>query len=85
VDWDIVPVADQNGIIVTYTVTYKALPDGSPQTVVVSALTTRANLTGLTKYRNYSVTVFASTAKGNGNASQPIIVITDEDGRLSFA
>ena len=83
-DWDIVPVSDQNGIIVTYTVTYKLLPDETPQTVLVTALTSQVNLTDLKKYRNYSIRVFASTAKGNGNASQPIIVITDEDGRLSF-
>ena len=84
VDWDIVPIADQNGIILTYTVMYMALPDGSPQSTVVIAPTTQANLTGLTKYRNYSIKVFASTAKGDGNASEPIIVITDEDSKLSI-
>ena len=82
-DWDTVPVANQNGIILIYTVTYKALPDGSPQSAVVSAPTAEMNLTGLMKYRNYSITVFASTAKGNGNASEPIIIITDEDSKLS--
>ena len=30
VDWDIVSVTDQNGIILTYTVTYMALPDETP-------------------------------------------------------
>ena len=83
-DWYTVPVADQNGIILTYTVTYKALPSGSPQTALVSAPTTQASLTSLMKYRNYSITVFASSAKGNGPASQPIIVITDQDGKLSI-
>ena len=82
-DWDTVPVANQNGIILIYTVAYKALPDESPQSAVVSAPTTEMNLTGLMKYRNYSITVFASTAKGNGNASEPIIIITDEDSKLS--
>ena len=84
-DWDIVPVTDQNGIILTYTVTYKALAGGIPQSTVVIAPTTQANLSGLTKYRSYSITVFASTAKGDGNASEPIIVITDEDSKLSIA
>ena len=83
-DWYTVPVADKNGIILTYTVTYKALPGGSPQTALVSAPTTQASLTSLMKYRNYSITVFASSAKGNGPASQPIIVITDQDGKLSI-
>ena len=85
VDWDIVPVTDQNGIILTYAVTYKALAGGIPQSTVVIAPSTQANLTGLTKYRSYSITVFASTAKGDGNASEPIIVITDEDSKLSIA
>ena len=84
VDWDIVPVTDQNGIILTYTVTYMALPDKATQSKVVIAPTTQANLTGLIKYRNYSITVFSSTAKGDGNVSEPIIVITDEDSKLSI-
>ena len=84
VGWDIVPVADQNGIILTYTVTYMALPDKTTQSKVVIAPTTQANLTGLIKYRNYSITVFSSTAKGDGNVSEPIIVITDEDSKMSI-
>ena len=83
-DWDIVPVADQNGIVLTYTVTYMVLPDETPQSIVLIAAITQANLTGLTKYRNYSITVFASTAKGDGNVSEPIIVITDEDSKFSI-
>ena len=50
-----------------------------------------ATLTGLKKFTNYSITVFASTAKegggGGGGAggrkSEPIIVITDEDRKNS--
>ena len=48
------------------------------------APTTQANLTGLIKYRNCSITVFSSTAKGDGNVSEPIIVITDEDSKMSI-
>ena len=84
VQWSNVPTADQNGAILSYTVTYKALPDGSPQTKVVSAPTTQVALMGLNKYTNYSITVFASTVKGNGNASEPVIVTTDEDSTFSF-
>ena len=84
VDWDIVPVADQNGIVLTYTVTYMVLPDKTPQSIVLIAAITQANLTGLMKYRNYSITVFASAAKGDGNVSEPIIVITDEDSKFSI-
>jgi len=79
VHWSNVPAADQNGVILSYTVTFKALPDSSPQTKVVSAPTTQVTLTGLNEYTIYSITVFASTVKGDGNVSKPIVVITDED------
>jgi len=82
VRWGNVPESDQNGIILSYTVDYKALPNGSPQTAVVNAPTTHVTLTGLNEYTNYSITVFASTMKGDGNTSVPIIVITDEDSKF---
>ena len=66
-----------------YTVTYTELPDGSPITQVVIAPKRNATLPGLKKFTNYSITVFASTAKGGGNRSEPIIVITDEDSKYN--
>ena len=85
VDWDTVPVADQNGIILSYTVTYTALPGGIPRTAVVSAPISHVTLRGLEEHTNYSILVFASTVKGDGNASNPIIVTTDEDSKLPKA
>ena len=84
VQWGDVPAADQNGIILSYTVTYKALPGGTPKTKVVIAPTTEVTLTDLNEFTNYSIIVFASTVKGDGNGSEPIIVITDEDSKLLF-
>ena len=85
VDWDNVPVVDQNGIILRYTVRYAALPGGIPRTVVVSAPITHVTLRGLKEHTNYSILVFASTVKGDGNASDPVIVTTDEDSKLPKA
>ena len=82
VQWDDVSQRDQNGIILSYTVTYKTLPGGTPTTEVVHTPTKQVTLTGLKKYTNYSITVFASTVKGDGNVSEPIIVITDEDSKF---
>ena len=62
-------------------VTYTELPGGISQTVVVSSPTTHIVLTGLEEYTNYSILVFAATVKGDGNASDPIIVTTDEDSK----
>ena len=78
-------MADQNGIILTYTVTYTALPGGIPKTAVLSAPTSHVTLRTLEEYTNYRILVFASTVKGDGNASDPIIVTTDEDSELPKA
>ena len=66
-----------------YTVTYAELPSGDSGKEIVIAPRTNATLTGLKKYTSYSITVFASTAKGGGNKSEPIIVITDEDRKYN--
>ena len=63
-----------------YTVTYRALPSGFQQTVIVAAPAHQTTLTGLNKYTNYSITVFASTCK-DGNVSAPIFIVTDEDSK----
>ena len=80
VQWDHVPAAHQNGAMLYYTVTYRALPSGLRQTVVVAAPAHQTRLTGLNKYTNYSITVFASTCK-DGNVSAPIFIVTDEDSK----
>ena len=84
VQWADVNATDQNGIILSYTVGYTALPGGSEETKVVNAPATDTTLTGLNEFTNYSITVFASTVKGDGNASAPITVITDEDSKCAF-
>ena len=82
VSWGEVPFPDQNGVIRSYTVTYRALSSNSSQTKNVTAPASQATLTGLNEYTNYSITVFASTSKGGGNQSTPIVVITDEDSKF---
>ena len=82
VQWDSVPAENRNGIIMSCRVTYKEFPGGNTNSRVANATTTQATLTGLKKYTNYSIAVFASTLKGDGNASEPIIVITGEDSRF---
>ena len=82
VSWGQVPFPDQNGVIVSYTVTYSWLPSGLLERKTVSAAANQTTLTGLNEYTNYSITVFASTSKGEGNQSTPIVVITDEDSKF---
>ena len=85
VSWGDVPFSDQNGVIVSYTVTYRALPSGPTKTKVLTASADQTTLTGLNEYTNYSITVLASTSKGGGNQSTPIVVITDEDSKFVIA
>ena len=47
----------------------------------MTAPANQTTLTALNEYTNYSITVFASTSKGGGNQSRPIVVITDEDSK----
>ena len=82
VGWGQVPFLDQNGVIVSYTVTYRWLPSGPAQTKITSVPVNQTTLTGLNKYTYYSITVFASTSKGGGNQSTPVVVITDEDSKF---
>ena len=66
----------------SYTVTYRWLPSGPAQTKNVSAPANQTTLTGLNEYTYYNITVFASTSKGGGIESTPIVVITDEDSKF---
>ena len=84
VSWGQVPLLDQNGVIVSYTITYRALPSGSTLTKIVTAPASQTTLSGLNEYTYYNITVFASTLKGRGRESTPIVVITDEDSKFVF-
>ena len=46
----------------------------------VTVASRNVSFMGLEKYTNYSIQVSAFTVKGEGNQSEPIVVITDEDG-----
>ena len=83
VEWGYVPQADQNGIILSYTVVYWALPDRSLQIKVVNAQTTTVTLTDLTEHTEYLVTVFASTVKGGGDWSKDLTIRVEEDSEFS--
>ena len=84
VEWKEVPAANQNGIITRYTITYQSLTQNHNDIKTVDYPVKQTELSGLRKYVNYSITVFASTVKGKGPASSPIFVITDQDGKYSF-
>ena len=83
VSWGEVPGPDQNGVILSYTVTYYALPSAPEVTKTVVAPITNITLGDLSEFTDYNITVFASTVKGSGPLSAPIIVRTDEDSKYT--
>lgn len=85
VEWGEVPHADQNVVIITYTINYQSLTQTDNGNKTVASLIKKLNLTGLKKFVNYYITLFASTVKGNGKLSGPIYVITDQDSKGFFS
>ena len=84
--WDEVPADKQNGIITGYTITYHSQTENDNGNVQVNGSVHQTELTNLKEYVNYDITVFASTVKGNGPASDPVIVVrTDQDSKHFFA
>ena len=79
--WEEVPVAEQNGIITGYTITYKSQTENDNGNVQVNGFVRQTELRNLKKYVNYNVTVFASTVKGDGPASNLTVVRTDQDSK----
>ena len=80
--WDEVPADQQNGIITGYTITYHSQTENQNGNVQVNGSVRQTDLTNLKEYVNYNITVFASTLKGDGPASDPVIVVrTDQDSK----
>ena len=79
VTWDRVPADQRNGIITGYIVTYQSQTEYDNGNVHVNGSVRVMALTVLKEYVNYNITVFAFTVKGDGPASDPIVVRTDQD------
>ena len=80
VEWDEVPADQQNGIITGYTITYQSKTENDNGNAQVNGSVRETDLKNLKEYVNYNITVFASTVKGDGPASDPVIVVpTDQD------
>ena len=79
--WDEVLGNQQNGIITGYTITYNSQTENDNGNVSAGANDRQTELTGLKEFVNYTITVFASTVKGDGPASDSIVVRTDQDSK----
>ena len=77
--WDDVPAAGKNGIITSYNITYHSLTENYSNSTTVDHPDRQVTLMGLREFVNYSITVFASTVKGNGPESDPVLISTGQD------
>ena len=82
VSWSEVPVADRNGIILSYTVSYQSQTENDSGSENVLHPTRSLELSGLKEFVKYNITVLATTVKGDGPASGVIVVSADQDSKL---
>ena len=82
--WEEVPADQQNSNITGYTITYQSQTENDNGNVQVNGSVRQTELTNLKEYVNYNITVFASTAIGDGPPSNSIVVTTDQDSKLFF-
>ena len=80
--WDEVAPIDQNGVITMYEVMYTPLEDfdGAIMTRTTNVTDYSVLLMHLEEYVNYTISVRAYTSAGAGKYSDPLIVLTNEDG-----
>ena len=80
--WDKMPLERQNGMITGYTITYQSQTENHNGDVPAGPSDRQKEITGLKEYVDYNITVFASTVKGDGPHSTPVIdVRTDQDSK----
>ena len=87
VAWNEVLSADQNGIILTYTVRFQAIESRgvnlstSINTTTIDSRLLQANLTNLKNDTKYNISILASTIKGNGPYSDPVFVTSNQKSK----
>ena len=79
--WGEVPADQRNGIITGYNITYQSQTENDNGNIQAGPNDRQKELTGLKEFVNYTITVSASTVKGEGTASDPIVVTTDQDSK----
>ena len=78
ISWGPPPYEDQNGVIISYTISVSVLETGESFTYTTSDPT--LELTGLKIYTTYIIQVAASTSVGQGPFTQEFNITTLEEG-----
>ena len=75
----------RHGLTLNYEVDYTSTASNVTKSKQVQAPTQFLEIDGLEQNTNYTITVMASTSKGYGPASEPILVATHQDSKSSSA
>lgn len=87
VTWEIIEEKLQYGIILGYRISYKkeasssVVSHGCNEAKVLGGNNRTWILEGLEKFTNYCIQIVGFNSKGDGNISDSICVLTDEDGK----
>ena len=86
ITWQPIPSDHVNGILLDYNVIYRRIdkPNDNISMVTVNSPVLHTELSGLGKYKQYSIQVAGRTAAGLGNFSEPVFVRTEQDGSFYF-
>ena len=79
VSWGPPPYEDQNGVIISYTISVSVQETGESFTYTTSDTT--YSFTALKPYRTYDITIAASTSIGTGPFSSSYVLVTLEEGK----
>lgn len=80
--WEEIPEIDRNGIILSYQVRYQSIREGSSSESVTTN-DVEVDISDLEEYTNYSISVRARTRAGFGGFSDPVMIQTFEDRKLT--
>ena len=83
VTWQPIPPGHVNGMLLAYHVIYQRVDkvNDNISLVIVNSTSLNTELTGLGKYKLYSIQIAGRTVAGLGNFSRPVFVRTEQDGR----
>ncbi|XP_050541670.1 cell adhesion molecule Dscam2 isoform X2 [Daktulosphaira vitifoliae] len=81
ISWDLPPLINRNGKIQGFKVSYQPIEDWYEKNDYETKITTAQYTTiqALSKYTNYSISVYPFTSKGDGIHSVPVYCKTEED------
>ena len=86
ITWQPIPSDHVNEILLDYDVIYRRIDKlkDNISMVTVNSTILHTELSGLGKYKQYSIQVAGRTAVGLGNFSEPVFVRTKQDGSFYF-